>query len=312
MESILEQYIKSKKLHQSFFREFNAEQRLKFADDMISAKTQCDTLEAKIIKEILGNQIDYYNTFNELSRVSCHQFLRDNDEVNKYISSKSITQSLGYDNESRVKSIKGFRELCLKVWDDCIITGEERLELDNFCTKHKIDVITKNLIEESVIKEINKEGFKINEIIDYYFSFEKKDGTQIQKLLLKEYKQSVSIERVNNYIIELTNTINNKLDLDDSNELLYTLKFNEISVYIIAVNGNLNSSKEFDIAFEANNSQNFKVLITKNTFISESRDGLINIISDAICYKSAPPNDVNQFLEMKSLVKISVSKSLPN
>lgn len=312
MESILEQYIKSKKLHKSFFKEFNAEQRIKFSSDIVAIKTQCDTLESRILRDILNNKLDYYNTFNQLSRESCHQFLKENDEVNKYISSRTISQSLGYDNESRIKVTKGFRDLCLQVWDDCIITEEERKKLDNYCKENKIDVITKNLIEESVIKEINKEGFKINEIIEYYFSVEKKEGSQIQQLLLREYKQAVSLDRVNNYIIELTKSLTTKLELHESNDLLYTLNFNGIDVYIIAVNGNLSTSKDFDIAFVANNSQNFKVLITKDTFINESRDGLINIIADAICYKVSLSGDINQFLEMKTLVKQSVSKSLPN
>jgi hypothetical protein len=312
MESILEQYIKSKKLHKSFFKEYNSEQRIKFANDIITIKTQCDTLESRIIRDIINNKLDYHNTFNQLSRESCHQFLKENNEVNKHISSRTITQSLGYDNESRIKVTKGFRDLCFKVWEDCIITEEERKELDDYCKENKIDVLNKNLIEESVIKEINKDGFKINEIIDYYFSIEKKDGIQIQQLLLREYKLAVSIERVNNYIEELTKSLSINLELKDSNDLLYTLNFNGILVYIIAVNGNLSTSKDFDIAFIANNSQNFKVLITKDSFINESRDGLINIIADAICYKVSPPDDVNQFLEMKALIKQSVSQYLPN
>lgn len=312
MESLLDQYIKSKKLHKSFFKEFNSEQRIKFASDIVAIKTQCDTLESRIIRDIINNKLDYYNTFNQLSRESCHQFLKENDEVNKYISSKTISQSLGYDNESRVKVTKGFRDLCIRVWDDCIITEDERKELDDYCKENKIDVITKNLIEESVIKEINKEGFKINEIIEYYFSIEKKEGSQIQQLLLREYKQAVSLERVENYIVELTKSLNSKLELNESNDLLYTLNFNGVDVYIVAVNGNLSTSKDFDIAYVANNSQNFKVLITKDTFINESRDGLINIIADAICYKVTSSGDINQFLEMKTLVKQSVSRSLPN
>jgi hypothetical protein len=312
MESLLDQYIKSKKLHKSFFKEFNSEQRIKFASDIVTIKTQCDTLESRIIRDIINNKLDYYNTFNQLSRESCHQFLKENDEVNKYISSKTISQSLGYDNESRVKVTKGFRDLCIRVWDDCIITEGERKELDDYCKENKIDVITKNLIEESVIKEINKEGFKINEIIEYYFSIEKKEGPQIQQLLLREYKQAVSLERVENYIVELTKSLNSKLELNESNDLLYTLNFNGVDVYIVAVNGNLSTSKDFDIAYVANNSQNFKVLITKDTFINESRDGLINIIADAICYKVTSSGDINQFLEMKTLVKQSVSRSLPN
>jgi hypothetical protein len=278
----------------------------------VTIKTQCDTLESRIIRDIINNKLDYYNTFNQLSRESCHQFLKENDEVNKYISSKTISQSLGYDNESRVKVTKGFRDLCIRVWDDCIITEGERKELDDYCKENKIDVITKNLIEESVIKEINKEGFKINEIIEYYFSIEKKEGPQIQQLLLREYKQAVSLERVENYIVELTKSLNSKLELNESNDLLYTLNFNGVDVYIVAVNGNLSTSKDFDIAYVANNSQNFKVLITKDTFINESRDGLINIIADAICYKVTSSGDINQFLEMKTLVKQSVSRSLPN
>lgn len=312
-QNLLDDYVREKKERKLFFKKYNAAERVLYSDAMIRNKTQCDILEQKIIDQILNHRMEYHNVFNFLSGFEYHHFLKESDKIKDFLAKKSVRNWVGYDHAERIKITQGYKELCLKVWEDLIITNEEREALDRYCLENKIDVITKKLIEDSVIKTINKSGLNFHDIVKYYYEIEGKSSEQIKDLLLSEYKVTLDLEKINSQIIDLNKKVIDSLNIDDRSKLIYTLKFGvTCTIYVIGVDKPLRSSMEFDIGYvnTSTETDSFKILLSNSTITNETIEGLINIISDAICYKNTIDENLNTFLELKTAVKATVKTML--
>ena len=90
----------------------------------------------------------------------------------------------------------------------------------------------------------------------------------------------------------------------DGSNIICKIDFDPIEIYVKKVD-KLNYLFEFEISFITGTSGNFNILISENTIKNSSKERIIEIITDAICYKNSN-SDIAQFLEMKTRVRNSI------
>ena len=295
------------------FIKYNAKERIKHKDIIISLKRDVDQFESKIINGILNYSLDYDRVFNSLSEQNLHQFLKEHVGISRFLMNRSISSSVGFSEENRNRILLDFKELCLKVWEDYIITNEERENLNKFCRENFIDKTQQFIIEQEVSKKFNG-GFDLIKIVNYYFLNENSSNEEIQTILKKEYKKDVEINRIESITNELGNELSNEIDIEKGgSKLVKTLHWNELySIYIIVVNGLLTSGFEFEIGYKEGETNSWKIIISKSLFEISDRTRVVDIITDGICYhinsKSTEMFQLKFFLEMKSNIRYKVDQ----
>lgn len=308
---IVEEYKVVKNKHTEFFNKFNAKERIEFSDEITKLKAEADTIEKKIITGILRFTIDYSSIYNQLSSHNLHHFLKDNAFISKFLINQSISLSVGYNEKKRDETISQFKGLCKKVWEDFIITSDERNELNEFCQKNLIDKTQQFLIEQEISKKFT-EGFDMVKIVEYYFLNENKSSESIKKILFKEYKKDVDVKRIDFIVSQLNDEISYDKDTINQGEsqLIKTIRFNEeILIYLVVVDGDISSGYEFSIGFEPGTEKSIRVMISKNTYEISNNTRLKDIISDAVCYNLCSSDmSLRKFLETKVLVREQIEK----
>lgn len=297
----------------NLFRKYKPKERIKHKDKIISLKRDADQLESKIVNGILNYSLDYDRVFKSLSEKNSHLFLKDDVAISRFLMNRSISSSVGFNEENRNKILLDFKELCLKVWEDYIITKEEREELNKFCRENFIDKTQQFIIEQEVSKNFNG-GFDLIKIVNYYFLNENSSDEEIQTILKKEYKKDVEITRIESITTQLGNELSDELDIEQGeSKLVKTLHWNEqYSIYIIVVNSLLTSGFEFEIGYKEGETNSWKIIISKDLFEISDRTRIVDIITDGMCYhinsKSADMFQLKFFLEMKSNIRYKVDQ----
>ena len=169
---------------------------------------------------------------------------------------RQITSSIDITLSSN-KVLIDFEELCLKVWEDLIITTEERKKLNDYCSKNLIDKTQQFLIEQKISKKFS-DGFDLLKVIKYYYLNENYNSEKIQTIISKEYKKKVDLKRIESLIEQFNKDLDSQLDLDDGeSKLIKTIVFSEnLKIYVIVVNGVLTSGYEFDIGYKEGENDN--------------------------------------------------------
>jgi len=305
---ITDSYIEIKNRYNEIFQKFSAKERVEKVDEIHSLKKEIDSIEGKIINGIINYSIDYDRCYNELKRNDLHFFLKDSVAISRFLMNQGIRSTIGFDQEKRDKTLNTFKELCEKVWEDFIITKEEREELNSFCRNNLIDKTQQFLIEQEVSRRYNNE-FDLIKIVEYYFLNENLSDEEIKNVLIKEYKKDVDLERIKFITTQIDSEIVKDLDIEDGeSKLIKTLKWNDrYSIYIIIVSGNLTSGFEFEIGFKEGEKDSFKIMISRDLYKKIDRSRLIDIITDGICYHlNSNDNGLFQlkfFLEMKPNIR---------
>ena len=305
---LVESYIGKKKEHLAFFN-IPSKERLNHKDEMISLKRDCDDLERRIIKAILSYTLDYDSVFKSLSENDFHYFLKDDVGISRFKLRKSLGKIIGFNESAREKVINGFRDLCREVWEDYLITADERQKLNDYCQENSIDKTQQFFIEQEIRQGFSKEGFNIEKTIEYYLVEENLDVNQIQKILSRDYSQEVTLSRIEYLASHINQTLNSSIDLKTGESLLVkTIHLAEgTDIFLFVINGNLQSSFEFDLGYD--NEENFKVILRKDTFENSTDNQIIDILSDAMTYKMySDSNSISKFLELKPLLKESLRK----
>ena len=296
-----------------FFIKYKPQERIQYKDKIIGLRRDIDQLESKIINGILNYSLDYDRVFNSLSEKNLHQFLNDNVAISRFLMNRSISSSVGFNEEKRNKILLEFNKLCKKVWEDYIITKEEREELNKFCRENLIDKTQQFIIEQEVSKKFN-EGFDLINIVNYYFLNENLSDDEIKRILKKEYKKDVELNRIKSITTQLGNELSDDLDIDQGgSKLVKTLHWDDqYSIYIIVVNGLLTSGFEFEIGYKEGEINSWKIIISKSLFDKSDRTRIVDIITDGICYhinsKSKEMFQLKFFLEMKSNIRYRVEQ----
>ena len=296
-----------------FFIKYKPQERIQYKDKIIGLRRDIDQLESKIINGILNYSLDYDRVFNSLSEKNLHQFLNDNVAISRFLMNRSISSSVGFNEEKRNKILLEFNKLCKKVWEDYIITKEEREELNKFCRENFIDKTQQFIIEQEVSKKFN-EGFDLINIVNYYFLNENLSDDEIKRILKKEYKKDVELNRIKSITTQLGNELSDDLDIDQGgSKLVKTLHWDDqYSIYIIVVNGLLTSGFEFEIGYKEGEINSWKIIISKSLFDKSDRTRIVDIITDGICYhinsKSKEMFQLKFFLEMKSNIRYRVEQ----
>jgi len=302
---IVEKLKKLKSKHNSFFKDFDPKNRLKKADEIISLKRQIDLIHSEIISSILSFRVDYDIIYNNLKSNNLHKFLDKNEAIQNFSVNNVITNSIGYSRISREAILKEFEDLCLEYWSDFIITSQERKSLNDFCKENSIDILTQQNIEEKIRGGINKSRFNVEEIISFYYLNEGLKLDQILKIIRKEYRLQVPIDKVKSVIDSFNNDLSeSEVRIIDGSNIICKIDFDPIEIYVKKVD-KLNYLFEFEISFITGTSGNFNILISENTIKNSSKERIIEIITDAICYKNSN-SDIAQFLEMKTRVRNSI------
>ena len=91
----------------------NLKERIKHKDKIISLKRDADQLESKIVNGILNYSLDYDRVFKSLSEKNSHLFLKDDVAISRFLMNRSISSSVGFNEENRNKILLDFKELCL-------------------------------------------------------------------------------------------------------------------------------------------------------------------------------------------------------
>jgi len=244
---ILEEYKSVKEEHSSFFKDYSAKERLKHSEKIISLKRKIDEIESKIISGILNYTLDYSRVYNDLISKELHGFLKDNIGITRFLSNQKVSHSIGYDEKQRNQVIKDFKELCEKVWEDYIITPDERKELNDFCKSNFIDRTQQFLIEQEVSKKYT-DGFDLIKIVEFYYLKENLTDNEIEEILHKEYKKKVSLSRIKFITSQLNDKISKDIEMGDSkSKLIKTINYNGvITIYLIVINGEITSGFEFE------------------------------------------------------------------
>ena len=307
---IIDDYLALKNSHLSFFKNLKPKERIKHSNEIIKLKKDCDALEVKIVNGILNYSLDYNRCLGELKKAGYDDFLKDNVAISRFLMNRQITSSIGYNVEERNKVLIDFEELCLKVWEDLIITTDERKQLNDYCSKNLIDKTQQFLIEQKISKKFS-DGFDLLKVIKYYYLNENYDAEKIQIIISKEYKKNVDLKRIESLIEQFNKDLDNQLDLENGeSKLIKTIVFSEnLKIYVIIVNGVLTSGYEFDIGYKEGENDNVKIMISKETYDSCDNSRLIGIITDGLCYYiNASTMNLNNFLEMKSNIRSHIEK----
>lgn len=300
---LVDEYISKKSKHLEFFN-IPSEERLKFKDEMISLKHDCDELERRIIKGILSYVLEYDSTFNQLKDNDFHYFLKDDVGISRFKLRRSLGKIIGFNESSREKVINGFKDLCREVWEDHLITSEERDRLNKYCKENAIDKTQQFVIEQEIKKGFNDDNFNIEKIIEHYLIKENLEVKQIQSILSREYGKEISLSRIEYLSSHINEGIVQPLDLDlDETRLIKTIQFSEeTGVFLYVTSSRLQSSFEFDLGYD--NESNFKIIIEMKKFKTLLNDRIIDIIADAMTYKlCSDSQNISRFLEMKPLIK---------
>lgn len=297
--------------HASYFKEYAAEERISFKDEIQELKKRCDQAEIGIVKAILNYALDFDRCHEELKSNGYGDFLNDNVAISRFRIKQSISKSIGIDEVARFKQVEGFKELCKSVWEDYIITKEERTQLNDYCKSNNIDRTQQLKIETSVREELNEELFNIERIITYYAQEESYTGEEIQKLLSIEYNKEVPLERIAYLLGKLNERIEMSLNLEKgSSKIIRTIKVNEdVSAQLVVVNSELTTYNEFDIGMPENTISDgihFKIIITEKKYSSINETRLLDLITDAICYETY--NTLEEFLVHKPLIREQIEK----
>jgi len=310
---ITKDYISLKKKYNQFFQKYTSSQRLKYRDEIITLKKEIDLSEGKIVNGILNYSIDYDRVNKILEEHGLNIFLKDDIGISRFLMTRSISNSMGFNQGERSKVLKDFRNLCEKAWEDFIITKEERIELNQFCKDNFIDKTQQFIIEQEVSKSYNDE-FDLVKIVKYYFLNENLNDEEIHEILKREYKKDVEVIRIKLITTQLNIELEDDLDIGEGqSKLIKTLHWNDLySIYIIVVNNQLSSGFEFEIGYKEGEINSWKIIISKSLFENSNRTRIVDIITDGICYHlSANTSDLFQlkyFLELKSNVRYQVEQ----
>lgn len=302
---IIEEYKSVKKEHSDFFRKFTPKDRLKYSEQIVTLKRRLDELELRIVNGILNFTLDYNRTYNDLKSVKLHHFLDDNIGISRFLTNQKISRSIGYDERKRNQVINDFKDLCKKVWEDYIITSEEREELNDFCKRNFIDRTQQFLIEQEISKKYT-DGFDLIKIVEYYFKNENLTDKEIKEIIDREYKKKVPLARIIFITSQLNKQISEDIDLgENKSKLIKTINFNDIlNIYLIVVNGNITSGFEFEIGYIEGEKDSLKIMISKKMFNDGNETRLIDLITDGLCYKLCSSNmNLREFLEKKSMMR---------
>lgn len=307
--SLIKKYIEVRKTRDSYFRDYSAKERTYYKDSLIHLKHELDEIQQRIINNILLGTLKFKNVYSLLKKHNYHLFLDRSDKIQNYRTNKTITDTVGYHQDDRRKVFKEFEKMCHDAWEDYIITSDERKWLDDYCIEHRIDRTQQTIIEGKIAAHYSSD-VNLFEAIEYYYIEDNRSNEEIQNILKKEYKKNIDIQRISVLTSEMRKSISNDSP-SDNNDLLITLMFQDTRVYIVAMDQNLNSGYEFEITYIPGEKNNFKILVQRNHFLNINRDQQIELITDAICYKtSAQIEDsyasLKCFLEQKPLVRAGV------
>lgn len=308
---LIDNYKEVKDKHSNFFKNFSAKDRLTHKDEIVSLKKQLDEFESKIINGILNYTLDYSRVMFDLSKHELQHFLDDNVEIERFLTNQKISYSIGYNENARNQILVDFKSMCERVWEDFIITSEERNKLNQFCRDNLVDKTQQFLIEQEVSKKFT-DGFDLNKIVKFYYLNENLKGEDIQTILSKEYKKKVSIDRINTITSELNDVVSVGLDIgDNKSKLIKTINYNDIiTIYLIVINGNLTSGFEFEIGFNENENKSLKIMISEKTYNNSDESRLIDIITDGLCYNLCSNSmNLRNFLEQKSIIREGIEFS---
>lgn len=311
---ITNDYIVLKNQINKFFTNYKPKERIKHKDKIVKLQKDINAFESKIINGILSYSLDYDRVHDNLSKKDFHHFLKENVEIGRFLMNRSISSSIGFNEEKRNEIILNFKKLCEEAWEDYIITKDERATLNEYCKENYIDKTQQFIIEHEVSSRYN-DGFDLVKIVNHYYLIENLNNKEIQRILIKEYKKEVELRRISTITDKLGDKLIDEFDVESGkSRLIKTLKWNDqISIYIIVVNGNLSSGFDFEIGFKENETDSWKVIISKTVFDKSNRTRIIDIITDGICYQvnSKQGGDMFQlkfFLEMKSNVRTRVEE----
>jgi len=311
---ITEDYISLKKKYNRIFINNSPSKRLKLKDKIVSLKREIDFSEGKIINGILNYSINYDRVNEVLSKHGYNTFLKDNVGIGRFLMNRTISNSVGFNQEKRTEVLDEFKKLCNKVWEDYIITQEERLELNLFCKENYIDKTQQLIIEQEVSKSYN-EGFDLIKIVKHYYLSENLGEDEIHDILKREYKKDVETIRIKLITSQLNEEIDDELNLEEGqSKLIKTLHWGEsYSIYIIVVNSEITSGFEFEIGYKEGETNSWKIIISKKLYDSSDRTRIVDVITDGICYhlNSKNQSDMFQlkyFLELKSNIRYQVEQ----
>ena len=311
---ITNDYIELKNQINKFFTNYKPKERIKHKDKIVKLQKDINTFENKIINGILSYTLDYDRVHDNLSKKDFHHFLNENVEIGRFLMNRSISSSIGFNEEKRNEIILNFKKLCEEAWEDYIITKDERAILNEYCKENYIDKTQQFIIEQEVSSRYN-DGFDLVKIVNHYYLIENLNNKEIQRILIKEYKKEVELRRISSITDKLGDKLIDEFDVESGkSRLIKTLNWNDqISIYIIVVNGNLSSGFDFEIGFKENETDSWKLIISKTVFDKSNRTRIIDIITDGICYQvnSKQGGDMFQlkfFLEMKSNVRARVEE----
>lgn len=310
---ITNEYIALKDKLNKFFNDYKPQKRIQYKDEIIKLQKDINALESKIIYGILNYSLNYDRIHKSLSKKSYQNFLKDNVEIGRFLMNRSISSTIGFNEEKRNEIILNFKKLCEEVWEDYIITKDERATLNKYCKENYIDKTQQFIIEHEVSSRYN-DGFDLIKIVKYYYLNENLDNKEIQSILRKEYKKELELKRINSITDKLGDKLIHEFDVESGkSRLIKTLKWNDqITIYIIVVNNNLSSGFDFEIGFKENETNSWKVIISKELFDKSNRTRIIDIITDGICYQvNSKKGDMFQlkfFLEMKSNVRSRIEE----
>lgn len=307
---LIDRLVESKERHSNFFRKFSPSERIKHKTQIVSLKKDIDKYEGAIISGILSFKYDYTIVYSELKKHNLESFVNDSEAIKNYLVNSSISNTVGHNRLSRITAIEEFKEMCLKFWDDYIITTDERDIMNSFCTENSIDIITQQFIESEIISSINKDNFDTKKIIKYYVTEEKLDSNSILKILKKEYKLWVPLDKIRAIISDLSDDKDFEGSLGAESNILYKLNFGRAEVIIDLIDDE-NLTRDFKISYLTGTSGNYKISIDKSTHKLSSQSEVIDIISDAICFKNSYQS-VNEFLELKPKVKRAIREMILN
>ena len=308
---IIEEYKLVKQKHSNFFRKYNANDRIKYAKEIITLKREIDEIESKIISGILNFTLNYNRVYYDLHSKELHGFLIENDGVKRFLSKQKVSDFIGYDENQRNQVIKDFKKLCEKVWEDYIITADERKELNDFCESNLIDKTQQFLIEQEVSKRYT-DGFDLIKIVEHYYSKENLSYKKIEEILDREYKKKVSLSRITSIISQLDKKISADIKMGGSkSQLIKTINYaNIMTIYLIVVDGNITSGFEFEIGYKEGENDSFKIMISKTTHQGSDETRLIDIVTDGLCYYMCNNSmNIRHFLEQKSIIREGVQSS---
>ena len=285
--------------------------RVKSKPRLIKAHHNKEELEQKLVSHIKNYLIPLETVKKRLQEYEVESFLESNDELKSFLLKEEIAKEVGFDSSEYEGRIKKYKDLCTKAWDDYIITTKERKHLDDFCKKNKIDSLKQEEIEKQVFKEIYSENIDLTLVVKHYYLGENLDVEEIKDILSDEYKCDIPLKKLESLVNELENElVDNDVERVGKTKLIHTIHFSHISVYVVCVNGELNSDKDFEIGFVTDEPNSFRILIGKAQCQEMSDDRMIEIITDGICYYLTKDGDLDNFLVLKPSIRASVMSNI--